>query len=372
LVSDTPSADRGGASPEVATARQKFSCAACGAEAHWDPTKQALICPFCGTESEAPLLKREATTVIAEYDLIPALQRAAGGEPGQGWLSEKASAKCQSCRAVSVFDSATVGRRCDFCGSAQLVPYEQVQDAVRPESLLPMKVSEPQARDIIRNWYRHQWLAPNALAAKALTDTMHGVYLPYWTFDAKVHARWTADAGTYSYVRRNGKRVREVRWAPAAGELAHAFDDELVPGSTGVPASLLRRVEPFPTSTLIPYDPGYLAGWTVERYQVDLARAAASSRQQMEGTIRRMCADAVPGDTHRNLVVNSTFTDQRFKHILAPVWLVTYDYKTKSYQVIVNAVTGVAAGTHPWSWVKIALLALLALIVLAIVGSFND
>src|SRR5204862_410392 len=82
-------------------------------------------------------------------------------------------------------DPAKVGQRCDFCGSAQLVPYEQVKDVFRPESLLPLKVSEPQARDLIRNWYKRRWFAPNKLRTKALTDTAKALYLPYWTFDAK-------------------------------------------------------------------------------------------------------------------------------------------------------------------------------------------
>ena len=45
------------------------------------------------------------------------------------------------------------------------------------------------------------------LQAKALTDTVKGVYLPYWTFDAKADARWTAEAGSYYYVR-EGNRQR--------------------------------------------------------------------------------------------------------------------------------------------------------------------
>ena len=67
----------------------------------------------------------------------------------RGWLAEKISARCQSCQAISVLDSGKVGQRCDFCGSAQLLPY-QAQDAFTPESLLPFKVSESQARDLIR------------------------------------------------------------------------------------------------------------------------------------------------------------------------------------------------------------------------------
>jgi hypothetical protein len=70
----------------------------------------------------------------------------------------------------------------------------------------------------------------------------------------------------------------------------------------------------------------------------------------------------VPGDTHRNLNVHTTFTEQRFKHILAPVWLLSYKYGAKSYQVVVNGLTGKTAGGHPWSWIKITLLVLLALL----------
>jgi len=347
---------------EVANAREKFHCPACGAESHWNPGAQALICPFCGTKSPATLQSRGADTVIVEHDLVAALREIP--DEARGWQAAKTSVRCQSCNAISVFDADKVGRRCDFCGSSQLLPYAETKDAFRPESLLPMKVSESQARDLIRNWYRRRWFAPNALRSKAITDTVKGIYLPYWTFDANSHADWTADAGHYYETIENGKRVRRVRWTPASGELSHVFDDELEPASKGVNAMWLRGVEPFPTSGLIPYDPGYLAGWTVERYQIDLVNAASNSRRQMEAELRNLCAAQVPGDTYRNLQVQPVFSDQRFKHILVPVWLLTYVYGSTSYQVLINGVTGTVAGGRPWSWIKIALLIVLAAIAL--------
>jgi hypothetical protein len=80
----------------------------------------------------------------------------------------------------------------------------------------------------------------------------------------------------------------------------------------------------------------------------------------MDAALRQLCASQVPGDTHRNLVVNANYHDQTFKHILAPVWLLTYVYGRQSYQVVVNGVTGQIAGSRPWSWIKIALLVLVA------------
>ena len=213
--------------------------------------------------------------MVVEHDLAAALRDIPDAK--RGWQAEKVSVKCQSCQAVSVFDPARVGQRCEFCGSSQLVPYEQVKDAFSPESLLPFAINESRARELVRAWYGRQWLAPNNLKKRALTDTVHGLYLPYWTFDAQVHATLDRRIGplllrkpaTASACRGSAGRRR-----PAS--IDHVFDDELVCASTGVSPRLLQKVEPFPTATLIPYDPGYLAGWTVERYQIDLVNAAAA------------------------------------------------------------------------------------------------
>jgi Zn finger protein HypA/HybF involved in hydrogenase expression len=349
---------------QVASARQKFACPACGAEANWNPAKQALICPFCGTQSPATLQVSGEGPVVVEHELAAALR--AIPDSARGWNAAKTSVRCQSCQAISVFNAEQIGRRCDFCGSTALVPYEEVKDPFRPESLLPFTVAESRARDLIRAWYGRQWLAPNTFKKLALTDTVKGIYLPYWTFDAKADATWTAEAGAYYYVREGNKQVQKVRWLPAGGTLSHVFDDYLICASVGVDAGMLRHIEPFPTDDLIPFDPGYLAGWTVERYQIDLIAAADRSRERMNTALRQLCANEVHADTYRNLVVNATFTNQTFKQILAPVWLVSYTYGARSFQVVVNGVTGAIAGSRPWSAIKVGLLVIAALILFLI------
>jgi hypothetical protein len=351
---------------EAITARGEYHCPACGAEAQWSPARGALVCSYCGTGSKATLETRGKETVVVEHDLVAALR----GIPdsARGWQAAKTAVRCQSCQAISVFDASRVGQRCDFCGSAALVPHEQVKDAFRPESLLPLRVAEPQARDRIRSWFRGLWFAPGRFAARALTDTLKGVDVPYWTFDAHADATWTADAGHYYHVEVGGRRERGVRWTPASGSLSHVFDDELVCASRGVGPALLRAIEPFPTDELVPYDPGYLAGWVVERYQIDLVAAAESSRRRMDARLRELCARQVPGDTQRNLVVRASYSGQTFKHILAPLWLATYTYRGRSRQVVVNGVTGKVAGNRPWSWAKIAFAVLLALLALYLVS----
>lgn len=354
-------------------ARKKFACPACGAEARWDPGKQALVCPFCGTVSPAQLNTVTGETV--EHDLAAALR--ALPDDQRGWQAEKTAVKCQSCQAISVFDPARVAQRCEFCGSASLIPVEQIKAPIRPESLLEFKLPENQVRDVVRQWYGSRWFAPDALKTRALTDTVHGVYIPYWTFDAQVHADWTAESGYYywdteSYTdsqgRRQTRQVRKTRWVPSSGSLDHFFDDELVPASRGVQEELLRKIEPFPTTTdLKPYDAGFLSGWVVEQYQIDLVAAAQHSRETMEAKTRQLCASQVPGDTQRNLEVAAQFAAQTFKHILVPIWVIAYTYGRRTFQIVINGYTGAVAGKHPLSWVKITL-AVMALLILIAIG----
>ncbi len=356
---------------EVA-ALEKYACPACGADAQWNPTRQALVCPYCGTESPAELSADGRT--ITEHDLATALRNVPADK--RGWEADRVAVQCQSCKAISLFNPQRVAQRCEFCGSPSIVPYTQTRAPIVPESLLPFAVAESKVREQVRRWYQSRWFAPNRLKSAALTDTVHGLYIPYWTFDAQVHATWTAEAGYYYYetVQRGGKseRVRRTRWQSASGSLSHFFDDELVPATKGVDMTLLRKIEPFPTDSLVPYEPGYVSGWVVEQYQIDLVAAAEHARQTMDGKLEAMCAAQVPGDTQRNLQVNSNYSGQTFKHVLVPLWLLSYNYGSRAFQVLINGVTGQIAGKQPWSWVKIMFAILCALIVLMIFAWLQD
>ncbi len=125
-------------------------------------------------------------------------------------------------------------------------------------------------------------------------------------------------------------------------------------------------MEPFPTQQLAPYDTGYVSGWVVEQYQIDLVAAADRARKQMETKVYQMCSQQVPGDTQRNLQVQADYSAQTFKHILVPIWLLAYTYGARSYQVVINGFTGQIAGKHPWSWVKIFFAVVLAIFALMI------
>ena len=132
-------------------------------------------------------------------------------------------------------------------------------------------------------------------------------------------------------------------------------------------------MSPFPTTAeLKPYDAGYLSGWVVEQYQIDLAAAAKDSRGRMMNALEAMCSAQVPGDTQRGLQIAPVFDHTTFKHVLLPVWLLTYQYGAKTFQVAVNGHTGKVAGEYPISWVKVMVAVVLGLIALAVIISLGE
>jgi hypothetical protein len=350
------------------TALEKHECPACGAQAEWDPGTQKLRCPFCGTESPYQFDREQGKLI--ELDLTQALRSLPDEE--RGWQVERRTVRCQSCRAVMVFDPQRVGQHCEFCGSPALLDYQEIKSPIRPQGVLPVRVDVNRVRDDIRQWWRSRWFAPGTLAFASLVDTIKSLYIPYWTFDAHVHCPWTAEAGHYYYVSVPGRdskgrpivrQERRVRWEPAAGVVDTFFDDEAVPGTRGLPLDLLKQVEPFPTSAAVPYDTAFLSGHVVEHYQVVLFDAAQRAVEQMHAKLLALCAQQVPGDTHRNLQIAPEYSGRTFKHVLVPIWLLQYDYGRKKYLVIANGYTGTLAGRRPYSAWKIAFAILLALIV---------
>ena len=353
---------------EVATARDKYHCPACGAEAHWNPAKHALVCPFCGTESPATLRARRR-----DGDRRARPRRGAAEprrRPRAAGRRRRRQVRCQSCQAISVLRRRRrSAQRCEFCGSAALVPYEQVKDAFRPESLLPLKIAEPQAREAMRALVRRACGSPRtASAPRPLTDTVKGVYLPYWTFDAKASATGRPRRGPTTTSSRAARRSGACAGSTASGHVDHAFDDDLVvrlarrrPG-----AAARDRAVPDRTSSSRTIPATSRAGWSSDtRSTSSRPRSARGSRWTRRCT--RLCAAQVPGDTQRNLVRARRLPGPHVQaHPRAACGSWPTPTAARSYQVVVNGVTGRIAGRRPWSWIKIGLAVLAGIVLLVI------
>ena len=354
-----------GGEPVSARAR-KFPCGSCGADVVWHPGAAALKCPYCGAETALPTTSDE----VVERPIEEAL----AAPRSLCWGAERKRVRCTKCGATTTLDPGVAASRCAFCATPAVVEAPAGTDHVRPAGLLAFAVERGSAAQRFRSWVSSLWFRPNDLKEKASVQEMQGVYVPFWTFDALTHNRWTAEAGHRYTVQVlalvNGKPVMRsetrIRWEPAAGFLEKSFDDVPVPASKGLPPGLARGIEPFPTGGLVPYDPQYLSGFLAEEYAVDLPDALASAKERITREVHAACGAAVPGDTYRNLQVATAWSGVSCKNALLPVWISAYEYGGKPFRFLVNGVTGKVDGNAPFSAAKIALAVLGVLAVILV------
>jgi DNA-directed RNA polymerase subunit RPC12/RpoP len=355
-------------------------CPQCRGELRYDAAAQLLRCEHCG--HSRPVASPARPAAIIEYDLEHGLAQASS----RGYGTPTRVSKCGECGASVHFGEKITAMHCAFCGSPQVLERQATRQVIQPESLIPFQIVKSDAANLFSKWLKGLWFRPSSLKSDARIAEMTGVYVPYWTFDADVASQWTAEAGYYyeeteTYTERDAsgqdvtkqRQVRKTRWEPASGSRSDQYDELLVCASAGLPSDLANGLRSFTTEALKPYDPQYLVGWNAEEYAVELNDAWKTAVKQIEKTQHSRCGGDVPGDTHQGLEVENRISNERFKHVLLPIWISAYRYDKKIYRFLVNGQTGELSGQAPYSVIKILLFVLfIAALIAAFILVFKD
>jgi DNA-directed RNA polymerase subunit RPC12/RpoP len=341
---------------------KEFKCKKCGAILKFDPSSHGLKCDYCESVEVVEVQPVAAT----EYDLFSAPKVT-------GWSREMSTVKCNSCGAT--ITSEKLAGSCAFCGSNYVREIPPNPDIIRPETLVSFKIGSEQAVGQFRDWIGKGFFRPSSLKKLKHLDVLKGMYTPFWTYDCKTHSDWWAMSGYYYYVTvgvgKNMRRERRIRWVPSNGSRDGFYDDVMVLASKGLDQKLVDKISPFHLQNLVQYKPEFLSGFLAEEYAVGLIDGWMIAKNRIEAQERDKCAKDVPGDTHSNLNVNTTTMENKYKHILLPVWIAAYQYKGKKFNLLINGQTGEVQGYAPISWLKVAaVVAVCALIGLAAAAAY--
>ena len=363
----TESADTEGAGQRIDEGKGRvFPCDGCGSDLKFHIGEQSLSCPYCGhvktidLSDEAAIVEKDYHSTLAEAAELRKKRRenTSEAEKDQGTAAPRKEVSCGDCGATVEFVGSLVSTDCAFCGQpVQIDRARQAEEALPVDGILPFEVNRESARQRLRDWVKSRWFAPNAFKKAGVQGKFSGVYLPYWTYDSMSFNRYVGQRGEHYYVTvgtgKNQRRERRTRWYPASGKFQRFFDDVLVVATRALPAKLLRKLEPWPLGRAKPYDQSFIAGFLARRYEVDLDEGFGRARERMDTALRQEVRRRIGGDEQRITSLETRHDAITFKHLLLPVWSLGYRYKTKPYQLVINAVTGEVQGTRPWSFWKI-------------------
>lgn len=359
-----PDLQRSGSTPP--SGHRRFPCAQCGGQLNYAPGTTHQRCPYCSHENDIPASGES----IEELDLLAALGQAEAAAPH----ADIHTVRCTACNAEVQPAPTVVSFNCPYC-DASIVNVAGSRSLIKPRSLLPFGIPRRKAEDELVEWFRSRWFAPSDLRRFARTQgRFQGVYVPYWTYDCRATSDYRGARGEYYYVTvgtgNNRRRERRTRWYPASGRVHNTFDDLLVLASHSLPHTTAQKLEPWDLPALVPYADEYLSGFMAESYTVELREGFEAAKGMMEPQIHDSIRRHIGGDTQRIDAVSSRYSDITFKHILLPVWMLSYSYRGRLFRVLVNARTGEIQGDRPYSPWKIAGAVFAGLIVLALVVWF--
>ena len=357
-----------------------FPCSACGADLVFEPQAGLLSCPYCGHKQAIP----ESAERVEEQSFEQHLR--IRPEQVTKLAANALEVQCQSCGAKSIFTPPEVAGRCEFCGVQIVAQPKSADPILTPGGLLPFRVTQPQASAELKHWLSTRWFAPNGLKYFAQPEAIHGVYIPFWTYDTHTTSDYTGQRGEYYYetetyyerdaqgnqVQRT-RQVRHTRWYPASGTVTVAFDDVLIPATLSLSQNRLAALEPWDLVELKPYEPAFLSGFKAQRYQVDLAQGFERAKEVIAPVIENNVRNDIGGDEQQIHSLATDYDQITFKHLLLPVYAGAYRYNGKLFQILVNGRTGEIQGDRPYSFWKIALLVVsLLILVLILVIAFGD
>ncbi len=337
-----------------------FKCRQCGGTISYSATQRQLNCPYCGSLQQiaAEAVGRKADEF--EFTLETMAQAR------HGWGEVRRELVCESCGSVVAVTPDVLTSTCAFCGSNRVLARDAAGDILRPTTLIPFAVDQEQVQAKVRAWLGRGWMHPPELRNTGALDKLTGVYLPYWTFDTHVSADWKAEVGTTRTVHYHSGGKRHTRtvidWHWRSGHVHVPIDDYMVPGTAKVSRVILGKVQPFNLGGLVAYDPGYLAGWQAKLYDVQLPQAWEIAKEEIRELTKRTCHDDTGSSHVRNMRMTADFGDERWRYILLPVYLASYPFGERTFQVMVNGQTGQVAGQKPVAWLRVwlAIAALLA------------
>lgn len=344
----------------------RFPCPSCGSDLHYDAKAGQLKCVHCGHE-EPVAITTSRHDALKELDFEAALNDELAAED----VEVTRVIACQSCGAQTELAADAQATRCPFCDTP-VVTDTGTHRHIKPRAIIAFALTEREARGHMGKWLGRLWFAPGGLKEYARKGrTMDGIYVPYWTFDARTNTDYRGSRGDDYWetktVRRNGEtknvRTRKTRWRNVRGHVARAFDDVLVLASRSLPKRYTDALEPWNLSELTAYQPEYLSGFLAEGYQVELNDGFGEAKKIMEQIIRQVVRRDIGGDKQRISHLDTETKVVTFKHVLLPVWMAAYKYRGKTYRFVVNGQTGKVMGERPYSAVKIAFAVLAGLII---------
>ena len=311
-----------------------YQCPSCTGPLHYDGATGRLQCDYCGSSFDPAEIEK----LYAEKEQQAASQPETGSDTGE-WES--------SAKEDWGTDAAT---SCSYCGNPTVIP-EQFSGILKPDYILPFKLSREDAVSALKQHYKGKLLLPRLFRDDNHIEELRGIYVPFWLFDGEAEGSANYMATTTRVFRHGDTEITETSFYEVQRAGTLPFSRVPVDASRKMPDDYMDSIEPFDYAGLKPFSTAYLPGFFADKFDVSIEESSSRADKRC----RQSLSDALQG-TARNgrpyTSVTLTGEDIHLKrtgvhYALLPVWMLNTRWNGKNYMFAMNGQTGRMVGDLP-------------------------
>ena len=349
-----------------------YQCPACTGPLHYSAKSGKLECDYCDSsfdvaEIEALYARKEAEAAAAKQaaDAKAEAAQAAKAEAAEaaaasgGWdtsdLSRDWGAEadglrvysCPSCGAELICDQSTAATACPYCGNPAIVP-GQFSGALRPDYILPFRLSKDDAVQALRAHYKGKPFLPRSFTSANHIEQIQGVYVPFWLFDGGAEGAASYRASNTNVYETGDYEITETRHYHVVRAGSLAFEKIPVDASSKMPDDHMDSIEPFDYAQLRPFSTAYLPGYLADKYDVTIDDSRNRADTRCRETLAQALRDTVTGYgacvTEREDIA---LRRGKVHYALLPVWMLSTKWRGQDFLFAMNGQTGKLVGDLP-------------------------
>lgn len=320
--------------------KNNIRCENCGSDMVFDPATGKMLCRNCGSRQWLYKDYKKDLKPIYEKDIDEIKNEAVHHD----WMLEEDTAICKNCGGEVSFRVSDNTVVCPYCDS-NLVVKDLERKTLRPDGVVPFRLSEKDARGAFHQRVNRNFLCPREVKRIVKKENFQGIYLPCWTFDVETYITCT---GTYTDKKHKKNKVH-------FNESGKKFvNDRITVATDKYELEYIRDVYPYKTERNRPYKDEYVAGFISGKYTIAIEKSWRDEKLRIEEDLKKQVTKEIKikyGE-YKNIEIDEidiTYGNPKYKYLLIPVWLSEFEYKGRTYEIIVNGESGKVAGELPIS-----------------------
>lgn len=344
-----------------------YQCPACTGPLHFAGESGKLECDYCGSsfdvaEIEALYAEKEEKAAQAMEQAESAAQappEAAGdgsqwdtSDLSEDWGAEGAqmrSYSCPSCGAELICDATTAATSCPYCGNPSVVP-GQFSGVLKPDFVLPFKLSKEDAIQALKKFYRGKILLPSTFSKANHLEEVKGVYVPFWMFDGEVSGSVRFEAMKQRVYTSGDEEITETKEYDVRRGGSLSFEKVPVDASSKMPDDYMDSMEPYNYEELKPFSTAYLPGFLADKYDVSVEDSRERADKRCVASLVNALEQTVTDYTYsREIHRDIQLKRGKVHYALLPVWVLNTKWQGQDFLFAMNGQTGKLVGKLPAS-----------------------